>query len=98
VIAAQTGISGSAKIGKRAMIGGQVGIVGHITIAEGVKVGAKSGINSNVTEKNKALNGVPAIDHLASLKSLAIFRKLPELSKKIDEIETLIKKMAADQK
>ncbi len=94
VIAAQTGISGSTKIGKRAMIGGQVGIVGHITIAEGVKVGAKSGINSNVTEKNKALNGTPAFDHLSSLKSLSIFRKLPALSKKVEELEALIKKLA----
>lgn len=98
VIAAQTGISGSTKIGKRAMIGGQVGIVGHITIAEGVKVGAKSGINGNVTEKNKALNGTPAFDHLASLRSLSVFRKLPALSKKIDEIETLLNTLAADRK
>jgi len=95
VIAAQTGISGSTKIGKRAMIGGQVGIVGHITIAEGVKVGAKSGINSNVTEKNKALNGTPAFEHLSSLKSLSIFRKLPALSKKVEELESIIKKLAA---
>ncbi len=94
VIAAQTGISGSTKIGKRAMIGGQVGIVGHITIAEGVKVGAKSGINSNVTEKNKSLNGTPAFDHLSSLKSLSIFRKLPALSKKVEELEALLKKLA----
>jgi UDP-3-O-[3-hydroxymyristoyl] glucosamine N-acyltransferase len=94
VIAAQTGISGSTKIGKRAMIGGQVGIIGHITIAEGVKVGAQSGINNNVTEKNKALNGTPAFDHLSSLKSLSIFRKLPALSKKVEELEALIKKLA----
>ena len=97
VIAAQTGISGSTKIGKRAMIGGQVGIVGHITIAEGVKVGAQSGINNNVTEKNKALNGTPAFDHLSSLKSLSIFRKLPALSKKVQELEALIKKLATEK-
>jgi UDP-3-O-[3-hydroxymyristoyl] glucosamine N-acyltransferase len=92
VIAAQTGISGSTKIGKRAMIGGQVGIVGHITIAEGVKIGAQSGINGNVTEKNISLNGTPAFDHMSSLKSLSIFRKLPSLAKKVDELEAIIKK------
>jgi UDP-3-O-[3-hydroxymyristoyl] glucosamine N-acyltransferase len=32
VIAAQTGIAGSTKIGKNGMIGGQVGISGHLTI------------------------------------------------------------------
>jgi UDP-3-O-[3-hydroxymyristoyl] glucosamine N-acyltransferase len=97
VIAAQTGISGSTKIGKRAMIGGQVGIVGHITIAEGVKIGAQSGINNNVTEKNISLNGTPAFDHLSSLKSLSIFRKLPTLSKKVDELEALIKRVIVEK-
>jgi UDP-3-O-[3-hydroxymyristoyl] glucosamine N-acyltransferase len=97
VIAAQTGISGSTKIGKRAMIGGQVGVVGHITIAEGVKIGAQSGINSNVTEKNISLNGTPAFDHLSSLKSLSIFRKLPMLSKRVDELEALIKRVSIEK-
>ena len=98
VIAAQTGISGSTKIGKRAMIGGQVGIIGHITIADGVKVGGQSGVNNHVTEKNKALNGTPAFDHLSSLKSLSIFRKLPLLSKKVDEIEAMLKNLNPEKK
>ena len=32
VVAAQSGISGSTKVGKGVMIGGQVGIVGHIKL------------------------------------------------------------------
>ena len=35
VIAAQTGISGSSTVGKRAMIGGQVGIADHCTLEDG---------------------------------------------------------------
>src|SRR5690606_5800525 len=30
VIAAQTGVSGSTKVGERVVLGGQVGVVGHI--------------------------------------------------------------------
>jgi UDP-3-O-[3-hydroxymyristoyl] glucosamine N-acyltransferase len=44
VIAAQSGISGSTKVGKNCMFGGQVGLIGHITIADGVKIAAQSGI------------------------------------------------------
>jgi UDP-3-O-[3-hydroxymyristoyl] glucosamine N-acyltransferase len=50
VIAAQTGIAGSTKIGKNCMIGGQVGIVGHISIADGTKVQAQSGISRTVAD------------------------------------------------
>ncbi|MDB5010318.1 MAG: lpxD, partial [Mucilaginibacter sp.] len=42
VIAAQTGVSGSAKIGENVILGGQVGVVGHISIAKGSQVQAQS--------------------------------------------------------
>ncbi|MEK6570660.1 MAG: UDP-3-O-(3-hydroxymyristoyl)glucosamine N-acyltransferase, partial [Bacteroidota bacterium] len=45
VIAAQAGISGSAKVGKNVMIGGQVGKIGHIEIADNVKIIAGSGVS-----------------------------------------------------
>jgi UDP-3-O-[3-hydroxymyristoyl] glucosamine N-acyltransferase len=90
VIAAQTGISGSTKIGRRVMIGGQVGVIGHITVAEGTKVGAQSGITKTVREKNTSLNGTPAHDHLSSIRAQAVLRRLPELEKKIIELEKTI--------
>lgn len=86
VIAAQTGISGSAKVGKQVMIGGQVGTVGHIEIADFTKVGARSGITKN-TKSDQILFGVPAIDRQEYLKAYSIYRKLPELTRKIDELE-----------
>ena len=90
VIAAQTGISGSTKIGNKVMIGGQVGVIGHITVAEGTKVGAQSGITKTVKEKNTSLNGTPAHDHMASMRAQAMLRKLPELEKKIKELENVL--------
>ena len=90
VIAAQTGISGSTKIGKRVMIGGQVGINGHITVANGTKVGGQSGITKTIKEPNTSLNGTPAVDYMASMRSQAMLRRLPELEKKIKELEMLL--------
>jgi UDP-3-O-[3-hydroxymyristoyl] glucosamine N-acyltransferase len=91
VIAAQTGISGSTKIGKYCQIGGQVGLVGHLVIADGTKINAQSGVSKSIREKNKAFTGSPAFDYNASLRSQAIFRNLPELLKRIDELEQKMK-------
>lgn len=87
VIAAQTGISGSTKIGRYCMIGGQVGFVGHIEIADGSKINAQSGVSKSIKEKNKAWNGAPAFDYTSSLRSQSIFRNLPELEKRVNELE-----------
>ncbi len=94
VIAAQTGISGSAKIKKQCVIAGQVGIVGHITIADGTKIGAQSGISKTVKEPLTALSGSPAIGHKENLKSQVVYRKLPELMSKIDQIEKQMKDLS----
>ena len=92
VIAAQTGISGSTKIGNRVLIGGQAGIVGHITIGDGAKVNAQSGVSKSM-EPGKSVTGSPAYDMTAALRSQAITRKLPEMEKRIKELEALVKKL-----
>jgi UDP-3-O-[3-hydroxymyristoyl] glucosamine N-acyltransferase len=91
VIAAQAGVSGSTKIGNNVMIGGQVGIVGHLTIADGSKINAQSGVSKSMKEPNMAVTGSPAYDYTAALRSQALMRKLPELEKRIKELELLLK-------
>ena len=90
VIAAQTGLAGSTKIGKNCFIGGQVGFSGHITIGNNVKIGAQSGIMSNVKD-NSSLFGYPAWEARSYMKSYSAFRKLPALLEKIDALEKKIK-------
>ncbi len=87
VIAAQAGISGTTKIGKNNMIGGQAGIVGHISTAAGVKIQAQSGVGKTVLQENKSISGTPADEYRNTLKSQVIFRKLPEMAKKIEALE-----------
>lgn len=89
VIAAQTGVAGSTKIGKNCMIGGQVGINGHITIADGTKVAGQAGITGN-TNENDVLQGTPAIGIGEYRRSYVIFKKLPDLERKITAIEKII--------
>lgn len=91
VIAAQTGVAGSTKIGKNCMIGGQVGIIGHITIADNTKIGAQSGISGNVDIEGSALLGSPAIQIKDHMKSFVVFKKLPDLEKRVKELEKVEK-------
>lgn len=93
VIAAQAGVSGSTKLGKNVMIGGQAGIVGHISIADGAKVNAQSGVSKSIKQPNAAVTGSPAHDYTSALRSQAISRKLPELEKRIQELESLLKQL-----
>jgi len=91
VIAAQTGIAGSTKIGKHCRIGGQVGFVGHLEIADGTQIQAQSGIASNVKEPNQALFGYPAFSYRDFVRSHAVFKRLPELYKKLNALEKAIR-------
>ena len=93
VIAAQSGISGSTKVGNNVMIGGQVGIVGHIKIADGSKINAQSGVSKSIKNPNSAVTGSPAFDYTAALRSQAASRNLPNLEKRVIELEKLLKEM-----
>jgi len=86
VIAAQTGISGSTKIGKNVMIGGQVGFVGHIEIGDNTTIGAQSGVSKSLSP-NSVYFGYPARPIMQAKREEAALRKLPDLLKKISELE-----------
>lgn len=86
VIASQTGIAGSTIVGDWNQIGGQVGIVGHIKIGNQVKIQAQSGVTSHVNDR-ETLYGSPAISYNDYLRSYVHFRNLPELVKRINNLE-----------
>lgn len=97
VIAAQAGVSGSTKIGNNVMIGGQAGLVGHIQIADGSKINAQSGVSKSLKEPYSAVTGSPAADYTSALRSQAVFRNLPQLEKRIQELENVIKQLMAEK-
>jgi UDP-3-O-[3-hydroxymyristoyl] glucosamine N-acyltransferase len=82
VIAAQTGISGSAVIEDGVIIGGQVGIADHVRIEKGAILGAQSGIPSNKVIRGKGVVfwGTPARPIKEYLKQLAVLSKLAKRS------------------
>jgi UDP-3-O-[3-hydroxymyristoyl] glucosamine N-acyltransferase len=97
VVAAQAGVSGSTKIGNNVMIGGQAGIVGHLVIADGSKINAQSGVSKSIKKPNTAVTGSPAFDYTSALRSQAISRSLPELEKRIKDLEQMIQQLIAEK-
>ncbi len=87
VIAAQAGIAGSTRLGKNCRIGGQAGFVGHIEVADGTMIQAQSGVANAIKEEKKAFYGSPAIGYGQYLKSYAVFKQLPDLTRKIRLLE-----------
>ncbi len=87
VIAAQSGISGSSKLGESCVIAGQVGIAGHLTIADKTMIGAQSGLGKSISKSGLSYNGSPATELNSNLRSLAALRRLPDLEKRVQELE-----------
>ncbi len=87
ILVSQVGIAGSTKIGKNCMFGGQVGISGHIKIASNVIIGAQAGVGSNVNKEGEILLGSPAFNISDCRKSMAVYKKLPDMYKDISRLE-----------
>jgi len=85
VIVAQTGISGSTRVGERVMMGGQVGIVGHLEIGDGTAIGAQSGISKST--QGGAWFGSPAVPLAEAKQQIAWVHRLGKLFARVKEIE-----------
>jgi UDP-3-O-[3-hydroxymyristoyl] glucosamine N-acyltransferase len=85
IIVAQTGISGSTRVGERVTMAGQVGIVGHVEIADGSVIAAQSGVSKSVP--GGVWFGYPAgpIDEVK--QQIAWIRSLGKLFARVKEIE-----------
>jgi UDP-3-O-[3-hydroxymyristoyl] glucosamine N-acyltransferase len=86
LMAAQVGIAGSTRIDDDVMFGGQVGVGGHLTVGRGVVAVGQSGITNSV-EAGKMVAGYPAIDAREWRRAAAVFRRLPELKRRIEALE-----------
>jgi UDP-3-O-[3-hydroxymyristoyl] glucosamine N-acyltransferase len=77
VIAAQTGLSGSAIVEANVIIGGQVGIADHVRIEAGAILGAQSGIPTKKVIRGKGVVfwGTPARPIREYLKELAFLSR-----------------------
>ncbi len=89
IIVAQVGISGSTRLGKGVILAGQVGLVGHIEIGDGATVGAQSGVHKDIPA-GKIYFGYPAREAMHSKRIEACLSRLPELFKRVRDLEDKI--------
>lgn len=86
LIVAQAGIAGSTTVGKHVTIAGQAGIIGHLTIGDFCVITSKAGVTSNLPA-GSVVSGAPEMDHKKWLRVQAALKKLPELQKRLHELE-----------
>jgi len=97
IIVAQSGISGSTNIGKNVTVAGQAGIIGHISIGDNVVVAAQSGVTKSIPS-NTCVSGYPAKPHILAKKIHAFTQNLPELFKKVKQLEEEIERLKSATK
>jgi UDP-3-O-[3-hydroxymyristoyl] glucosamine N-acyltransferase len=94
VIAAQTGISGSAVIGDYVVMGGQVGVGDRVKIEAQSVVGAQAGIPSGkIIRRGSAIWGTPARPMTEFKKTHAAIKSLPHLARKLKELQAKAAKL-----
>jgi UDP-3-O-[3-hydroxymyristoyl] glucosamine N-acyltransferase len=87
VIAACSGISGSATIGRRCLIGGMVGIVGHLEICDDVALTGRTMVSSSIRKPGIYSSGLPADEAKRFRRNVARFNRLDELAKRVRRLE-----------
>ena len=92
MLCGQVGLAGSTRVGAGCILAGQVGTAGHLSIGEGAVVTAQSGIPSDVPAKS-LYSGYPAIENRQWLKNAAALNRLPELQRRVWELESEIEKL-----
>jgi len=89
VIVSQVGISGSTRVGDGAVLGGQAGVGGHLEIGAGARIGAQAGVTASVAP-GETVSGYPARPHREALRVQAATFRLPELLKRLKDIERAV--------
>jgi UDP-3-O-[3-hydroxymyristoyl] glucosamine N-acyltransferase len=86
IVVAQAGIAGSTRLGQYTVLGGQVGIAGHLKIGSQVTIAAQSGVMHDIPDGQKWF-GYPAQPDQQSKRQFILLQKLPELLKRLSELE-----------
>jgi UDP-3-O-[3-hydroxymyristoyl] glucosamine N-acyltransferase len=86
LLCAQVGLAGSTVLGNRVILAGQVGSSGHLTVGDNAVLTAQSGIPGDIPPK-AVHSGSPAFENKQWLKSVAAYRRLPELQRTVRHLQ-----------
>ena len=94
MLCGQVGLAGSTKVGSNCILAGQVGTAGHLTVGDGAVITAQSGVPNDVPPRS-LYSGYPAVDNRQWLKTMAALNRLPELQKRVRELEAEVERLKA---
>ena len=86
MLCGQTGLAGSTTTGRGVIFAGQAASSGHLHVGEGTIVTAKSALPGD-TPPNSIQSGSPAVDNKLWLRVTAAMNRLPDLLKRVRELE-----------
>ncbi|MGA2265504.1 MAG: UDP-3-O-(3-hydroxymyristoyl)glucosamine N-acyltransferase [Phycisphaerae bacterium] len=89
ILAALVGVAGSARLGDGVILMGHVGIRDNITLGDGVTCAAFSAVAGDV-EAGQTVAGIPARDAREVMRIVQAWPKLPDLLKRVRELESRI--------
>lgn len=92
ILVAQVGLAGSCRLGHHVVLAGQVGLADHVTLGNQVTVTAKSGTFRDL-ESNAVVSGWPAVPTGTWKRYMATLPKLPDLARKIKELESRLREI-----
>ena len=92
VLAAQVGLAGSTRLGRGVWVGGQAGFAGHLEVGDKAIITAQSGTSHDIAP-GAVVSGSPAFENAAWLRSVAAFSKLPDLVRRVRELEKEIRQL-----
>lgn len=89
VLSGQAGVAGSTAIGTGVLVGGQAGIGGHLRVGDGARISGQAGVTGDVPPGDTVM-GFPARTRGEYLRTAAAQAKLPELRKRVGELERAV--------
>ncbi len=92
IIVAQVGLAGGVELGKGAILGGQTGVKEQVHIGAGAILGAQTGVMGDVPA-GAFVSGYGAKPHKEVLRTAAAVNNLPNLMKKMREMERRLQQL-----
>jgi UDP-3-O-[3-hydroxymyristoyl] glucosamine N-acyltransferase len=86
LLCSQVGLAGSTTVGRSCILTGQVGVSGHLTIGDRVVATGQTGIGSDIPS-DSIVSGSPSTDNKTWLRSTVLFKKLPDLMRRVEALE-----------
>ena len=91
MLCGQVGLAGSTRVGDNCILAGQVGTAGHLAVGSGTVITAQSGVPNDVPER-ALYSGYPAVENREWLRMMAALRRLPDLQKRVAELEAKVER------